>query len=601
MLIGFCSPRRAPTSPFSVPGERPPVGGGAGLLGRRDGGGGARPRRRAAPSCAPRSTLFERADPNEPVFTGLLVKFYGGRRDERTEYALARPLRARGGRLSSRAEAGLRAAASGFGRRVSSRRRAVGPRRKRCRRRKRNDAGSAAELSRAARFALLCAPVALLLCCCCPRALFGRQQSPASRRRPAGRRALLLAGRLAAVRARRARHPRRASEHARAAQPALEGSGSIEGTVTSASPVAGLPGIEVCAFELAGLEADEYREREPDCVVVEEALGVYRIDGLARRKVRRRIPRPPAQRRDPVLGRQAAGRRIQPRTKWNPKRPRRASTRRWSRAGGIEGVLTGGGEPLAGVFACWAEPDREVLGCTGTGADGHYLITGLPSGNYELGFIVPHTPGLNYLTELRGDEVEAHGQPDELRRNRRTGSREGDPGPGHGGGRRRRSRGYPSHGVTTRRRSNPRSPRAMADTSSNGCQATSTGRILRHQRNVPAPVLRGKAERFEATPVAVVAGQPTTGIDAVLHTVAPEPPPSRPLPRSAPVKHSDHCRSLLSRPARVCCRTKSSLRPSPWAPACTSPGAPRPSRSRARPGRAKERSSCSARSCVATV
>jgi uncharacterized protein (DUF1810 family) len=33
-------------------------------------------------------TLFERADPGEAVFARLLVKFYAGRRDERTERAL---------------------------------------------------------------------------------------------------------------------------------------------------------------------------------------------------------------------------------------------------------------------------------------------------------------------------------------------------------------------------------------------------------------------------------------------------------------------------------------------------------------------------------
>ena len=33
-------------------------------------------------------TLFERADPDEPLFAGLLRKFYGGVRDDRTENAL---------------------------------------------------------------------------------------------------------------------------------------------------------------------------------------------------------------------------------------------------------------------------------------------------------------------------------------------------------------------------------------------------------------------------------------------------------------------------------------------------------------------------------
>ncbi len=34
-------------------------------------------------------TLFERADPSEPLFARLLSKFYAGLRDERTEQALA--------------------------------------------------------------------------------------------------------------------------------------------------------------------------------------------------------------------------------------------------------------------------------------------------------------------------------------------------------------------------------------------------------------------------------------------------------------------------------------------------------------------------------
>ena len=161
----------------------------------------------------------------------------------------------------------------------------------------------------------------------------------------------------------------------------------------------------MCAYELSALEEGEYAEREPDCVVVEEASGAYRIDGLAAgRYVVEFFDHQHSYVTqywdDKVKGEESNIIEVE------PEAAAAGIDAAMVEGGRIEGVLTGGGEPLAGVFVCWAEPTVEVLGCTGTDPDGRYLITGLPSGNYELGFIVPHTPGLNYLTELRGDEVE---------------------------------------------------------------------------------------------------------------------------------------------------------------------------------------------------
>jgi hypothetical protein len=385
------------------------------------------------------------------------------------------------------------------------------------------------------RAALPCAPVVLLLCLLLPASALGGEQSPASRLCRPGTVHCSLAGRLAAAQARRARHPRRASAraHARAAKPALEGSGSVEGTVTSASPVAGLPGIEVCAYELEGLKAHEYDygEREPDCVAVEEASGAYRIDGLAPEKYVVEFLDP--QRNyvtqfwdDKLRGEESNLVEVE------SEATATGIDAAMVEGGRIEGVLTGGGEPLSGVFVCWAEPTVEVLGCTGTGADGHYLITGLPSGNYELGFIVPHTPGLNYLTELRGDEVDVLVEQTSF-----AGTAELAAGGRIQGRVTAAADGAGLAGIEVW----AYGPQTIESTLTARGGGYTLERLPSDEYTVEffdvsetylPQFFAEKAERSEATPVAVVAGQPTTGVDAVLHTVAPEPPP--PVPPVTP-------------------------------------------------------------------
>jgi hypothetical protein len=380
------------------------------------------------------------------------------------------------------------------------------------------------------RVALLCAPAALVLCLLLPSGALGRQLTPPPQRcRPAAAHCS-LAGRLAAAELRRTRHPARAHTHA--ATPAFGGSGSIEGTVTSALGKAGLPGIEVCAYEREALEAGAYAGREPDCTTIEEASGAYRIGGLTA---------------GGYLVEFFDGQRNYVTQFWHGSvKPEQGLTVPVSDeastsgidaemlvGGHVEGILAGDGKPLAGVFACWAEPELEGLGqgCTPTDSEGHYLITGLATGTYHLGFIVPRAPGLNYLSQFAGPEVEAHVNQTSLVETVELlsgGQIEGKVTAASSGV------GLAGIQVTAW---GLHSPPESTFTARGGVYKLERLRSDEYEVefiDIGETYLRQffaeKAEPSEATLVNVVAGQLVGGIDAVLHTVAPEPaPPSPPV------------------------------------------------------------------------
>ncbi len=62
--------------------------------------------------------------------------------------------------------------------------------------------------------------------------------------------------------------------------------------------------------------------------------------------------------------------------------------------GNIAGTVTGAAseEPVQGVYAC-AHKEGGSYGCAWTGEDGHYAITGLPAGEYEVQFNPPYESG----------------------------------------------------------------------------------------------------------------------------------------------------------------------------------------------------------------
>lgn len=376
--------------------------------------------------------------------------------------------------------------------------------------------------------------VALLLCCLLPAAASGSRPDARARMEPCQPTAAhcSLAQRLAAIQLRRAQRTR-AHAPAGEARPATGGSGSVEGTVTNVPANTGLTGIEVCAYQVEALEEGSYEQEEPDCAVVEEPSGAYRIAGLTPGAYVVEFFDP--QRRyitqywDDSLSPEGAAK-----LEVKPEAAAAGIDAAMVEGGRIEGVVEGGGNPLSGVFVCFAEHELELLGCTATGSDGSYAITALPAGEYQLGFIVPHTPGLNYLSELLGQEVEV-----QVSQTSFAGTVDLAAGGQIEGRVTAASSGAGLAGIE------------VTAYGSQAVESTYTARGGEYTlERLPSDeyeveffdvsetylpqFFAGKSKAFEATLVNVVAGQATPGVDAALHTVAPEPPLPMPMQPPAP-------------------------------------------------------------------
>jgi hypothetical protein len=219
----------------------------------------------------------------------------------------------------------------------------------------------------------------------------------------------LMAARLRTIeRAVMRRHGHAVASRA-AARPDITASG-FEGTVTDSATKAGVTGIEVCAYDIEFLEKGLYQdeELEPACGTVLESSGHYRIGVPAGEYYveffdpsRNYIPqfydaRSVAESPDPVV------------VKAKPVTPEINAA--LVEGGRIEGAVTAaeGGTPLTGVLACAFDVEAGGFGCAETGSEGKYRIRGLPTGTYEVIFLVPPVAGLNYLDQpLEGVAVTA--------------------------------------------------------------------------------------------------------------------------------------------------------------------------------------------------
>ncbi len=232
---------------------------------------------------------------------------------------------------------------------------------------------------------------------------------PSSLAHPRSAARRLMAARLRrAERASIARHGGPAARSRRRAQPDLT-STAIAGTVTDAATKEGVTGVEVCAYEVEGIERGFYEEgeAEPVCGTSGEA-GAYELPVLAGEYYveffdpsRNYVPqlyddKTFAENPDPVLV--------------SPDQVTEDIDAALVKGGSIEGAVTAqeGGAPLSGILACAFDFEVGGLECEETGSAGSFRIRGLPSGSYAVAFLVPPVPGENYLDgSLEGVEVTA--------------------------------------------------------------------------------------------------------------------------------------------------------------------------------------------------
>ncbi len=195
------------------------------------------------------------------------------------------------------------------------------------------------------------------------------------------------------------RHGRPAAAPKSAARPDLTASG-FEGNVTDASTKEGVTGVEVCALNIKALEEGLYQreELEPVCETVIEPTGHYEIrvapgeyfveflDPSGNYVTQLYNDRNLIEEPDHVVVK------AKPLTK--------EINAALVKGGRIDGQVTAAasGRPLSGIRVCAFSVQADGFGCdVETGSEGNYQIRGLPSGSYEVFFIVPPFPGYNYL------------------------------------------------------------------------------------------------------------------------------------------------------------------------------------------------------------
>ena len=197
--------------------------------------------------------------------------------------------------------------------------------------------------------------------------------------------------------------------HRAAVRPAVTGSGSIAGTVSDAAKGTGVAGIEVCAYA-AGLFEEEGEELggegAPDCSRT-TAGGGYTIAKLAAGEYVVEFSTPFNGTLDYIT------------QYWDEARtfveslPVEVGT--GQHVSGIDAALSKGGEveghvtdahgaALAGIEVCAWGVLSGATACALTDSGGTYLITGLPTGAFKVGFRPEPGGGLNYVTQYYNDE-----------------------------------------------------------------------------------------------------------------------------------------------------------------------------------------------------
>ncbi len=199
-------------------------------------------------------------------------------------------------------------------------------------------------------------------------------------------------------------------------RPAAAGTASIEGTVTDAAKATGIEGIEVCAyasgpFEEPEEEGEEVAEEDgaaPPCSL-SAANGEYSITGLAAGEYIVEFSTPFGATLDYITQyyKEAetfeAGSPVKVATGQDLSEINAAL----SKGGEVEGHVTeaSGGAPLAGIEVCAWGVNSQAIGCAETEPGGAYLITGLPTGSFKVGFRATPDSGLNYLTQYYENET----------------------------------------------------------------------------------------------------------------------------------------------------------------------------------------------------
>ena len=193
-----------------------------------------------------------------------------------------------------------------------------------------------------------------------------------------------------------------------AAAPTITGSGSITGTVTDAVKATGIAGIEVCAYTLGSSEEEpEEGEGAADCTLT-TAGGGYAITKLAASEYVVQFSTPFNGTLDYIT------------QYWEEAKTFEESLpvklAAGQHVGGIDAALSKGGEveghvtsarggALAGIEVCAWGVLTEATACATTNSAGTYLITGLPTGSFKVGFRPEPGSGLNYLTQFYDDET----------------------------------------------------------------------------------------------------------------------------------------------------------------------------------------------------
>jgi hypothetical protein len=257
-------------------------------------------------------------------------------------------------------------------------------------------AGSVKEVRRVLEIVLVILPTALLL-------LFasGAQASHLH----GGRSALRWGGFTRhALRTREAR-----LSHLAAAKPAIAGTAAIEGTVHDAITATGIAGIEVCAYTSGPFEEEGEEEGGAIECSVSTVGGDYSITGLTAGEYIVEFLTPFDGTLDYVTQYYPEAETFEESFPVDVAAGQRISgiDAELSKGGEVEGHVTRalGGAPLAGIEVCALGVISEAMACAETDSGGSYLITGVPTGSFKVGFRSTPGSGLNYLTQFYDNET----------------------------------------------------------------------------------------------------------------------------------------------------------------------------------------------------
>ncbi|HEY4811525.1 MAG TPA: carboxypeptidase regulatory-like domain-containing protein [Solirubrobacteraceae bacterium] len=191
--------------------------------------------------------------------------------------------------------------------------------------------------------------------------------------------------------------------HLAAAKPAIVGTASIEGTVRDAVTATGIAGIEVCAYT-SGIFEEEGEEGGALECSLSTVGGDYSITGLTAGEYIVEFSTPFDGTLDYVTQYYPEAETFEESIPVDIASGQRRSgiDAELSKGGEVEGNVTRalGGAPLAGIEVCALGVISEAMACAETDSGGAYLITGVPTGSFKVGFRATPDSGLNYLTQF---------------------------------------------------------------------------------------------------------------------------------------------------------------------------------------------------------